>query len=176
MPHIKKTVVMFLVAAMLSGGAWYLNTTSEMSLISSSVLNASSFSCTENTLSEQAKIYRRILIRHKKAIVIKNTLQAEIELLQKNDTKNQLPKKEEALKILSRQIKAYYRFIRKYDTCKKEINLNPSVLSGVMSGEAKVVVSEKEYQAIAAFQISSPKGLNTYLQSIQFKINVLPKL
>jgi hypothetical protein len=33
-----------------------------------------------------------------------------------------------------------------------------------MSGEAKVEVSQKEYQALAAFEIGSPLGLKTSLK------------
>lgn len=44
----------------------------------------------------------------------------------------------------------------------------------MMSGEAKVAVSDKEYQALAAFRITSPNGLNTYINTIQFKIETNP--
>lgn len=121
-------------------------------------------------------MYRKTVTRHKKAIVIKEKLEAEIELLKKSDPNNQLQKKVETLKLLVRQINTYLRFIKKYDTCKKEIKLNPTVSSGIMSGEAKVAVSQKEYQALAAFKVSSPKGLNTYVRSIQFSVDILPDL
>lgn len=114
------------------------------------------------------------MTRHKKALVIKKKLEAEITALKVSDPQKQLQKKEETLKILARQMNIYLRFIKKYDTCKKEIKLNPAVSSGIMSGEAKVAVSEKEYQALAAFKIESPKNLNTYITSLQFKIEVLP--
>jgi hypothetical protein len=140
------------------------------------VLNISTFSCTDEIITQQAAAYRKSLLRHKRAVAIKKKLEAEIEVLRKNDPKNQLQKKEETLKILSRQINTYYRFIKKYDTCKKEIKFSPAVSTGMMSGEAQVIVSQKEYQALAAFEISSPTGLNTYIQSIQFTVDILPDL
>lgn len=43
-----------------------------------------------------------------------------------------------------------------------------------MSAEARVVVSDKEYQALAAFNVTSPKGLNMYIQSLQFQVINIP--
>lgn len=145
-----------------------------MSSISSSVLNTSTFSCTEQALKSQSSLYRTTVARHKKALTIKKKLEKEIVLLKKSDPQNELQKKEETLKVLVRQINTYYRFIKKYETCKKEIKLNPTVSSGIMSGEAKVAVSEKEYQALAAFKVSSPNGLNAFVRAIQFKIDTTP--
>lgn len=176
MPHIKKTLTIFLISALLGGWAWYLNSNGTIGGVSSSVLaTASTFSCTEDALRQQVSTYRKIALRHKKALVIKKSLEAEILALKTSDPENQLQKKEEMLKLLVGQINTYFRFIRKYDTCKKEIKLNPTVSSGIMSGEAQVIVSSREYQALAAFKIQSPTGLNTYINALQFKIDIRPE-
>jgi hypothetical protein len=39
----------------------------------------------------------------------------------------EVQQKEDALKVLKRQIIIYTRFIKKYETCKREVNLQPSI-------------------------------------------------
>jgi len=54
------------------------------------------------------------------------------------------------------------------------VKLYPSVSLGMMSGEARIVKSTMEYQEIAAFDISSPKSLNTFLNRLQFQVDIKP--
>ncbi len=44
-----------------------------------------------------------------------------------------------------------------------------------MSGEARVVPSlTSDYQELAAFEISSPENLNTFLNILQFQVRITP--
>ena len=83
--------------------------------------------------------------------------------------------KQEMLTTLKRQINVYARFIEKYEVCKMEVNLQPTVSIGLMSGEAKVIPSlVNEHQELAAFEITSPEKLNTFLDMIQFQVRITP--
>jgi hypothetical protein len=84
-------------------------------------------------------------------------------------------KKKEILTTLKRQINIYAQFIKKYEACKTEVNLQPTLSIGLMSGEAKVMSSLiNEYQELAAFEITSPEKLNTFLDMIQFQVRTTP--
>ena len=72
---------MFLVSALLGGGAWYLNVTGIFGGLSSSVLTFGA-ECTEESIKEQASTYRKTLIKLKKAESIREMLEAEITTLQ----------------------------------------------------------------------------------------------
>lgn len=145
--------------------------------MSSSVLNPpKTFSCNENNLKQYQSTYKKTLLREKRARVLLKKIESEIEKLKKTDPENQWAKKQNEFRVLSRQIAVYNRFIQRYDTCKKEITLMPSVWEGIMSWEAKIDVSDRPYQALAAFQISSPDGLDTYIQSLQFAVEIVPDL
>jgi hypothetical protein len=100
----KKITVLCLISAILCGGAWYLNVNNGIDDISSSVLDFSTFDCTESSLQSHASVYLKIKKRNRQAIVVKRNLDKEIEILKMNDPKNELEKKTKDSKMLSRYI------------------------------------------------------------------------
>ncbi len=76
------------------------------------------------------------------------------------------------LKKLNKQLLIYSRFIAKYETCKREISLLPSVAAGIASGEVQVIPSRTDYQELAVFEIGSPNNLNTLITGIEFQVRL----
>lgn len=87
----------------------------------------------------------------------------------------EVQKKQDALKILKRQITIYARFIKKYDTCKREVHLQPILSPGIMSGEAKIIPSlPNAYQELVGLEIASPHNLDTFMNTLQFHVRMTP--
>ncbi len=103
MSQTKKTVIMFLVSALLGGGAWYLNTSGIMSGLSSSALSFGS-ECTAKTVKNQASIYRKSLINLKKIEKVRDEVEQKISTLRDPGEEAELAKQQKIFRALTRKM------------------------------------------------------------------------
>jgi len=173
MQKTKKIAIFALSTLVLAGGAYVFRDSALFDGLSSSVLNQN-FVCTESSLQSELASYRLTKIRYKKALVIQKNLESEIAQMIATMS-GEVQNKEDALKILKREIVIYTRFMKRYDTCIREVHLQPIVSPGLMSGEAKVIPSlPNEYQELVGFEISSPENLDIFMNTIQFHVQIMP--
>jgi len=173
MSHTKKILIFALSTLLIGGGAWYMGDVGIFDGLSSSALNSSKFTCTDANLQSQKGLYTRTVTRKKKGLAIRTTLTEKITQLQSTWADSaEIAKQQDMLKKLNKQLLIYSRFIAKYETCKREISLLPSVAAGIASGEVQVIPSRTDYQELAVFEIGSPDNLNTSITGLEFQVRL----
>lgn len=101
MSYTKKTLVMFLVSALLGGGAWYLNTVGVFGEMASSVFGTT-FVCSEENLKKQAGEYRKTLIQKRKADSYREELEKTITSLRDAGKVDEMEQQQKSLRVLIR--------------------------------------------------------------------------